>query len=140
MVCAMLLNSSNCRSLTVRLTVSRTTCSTIHVSSFVPGSTPTLPPYHHCAAVGIEIGVESIYAARASWPGSHPTGISGDRSSPLGWKTGVPAERFWPLGWNNVGASRFRRDRLRLRRHVRVWAPVIACKTKVANDNLALAA
>jgi hypothetical protein len=39
-----------------------------------------------------------------------------------------------------VGASRFRRDRLRLRRHVRVWAPVIACKNKVANDNLALAA
>ena len=39
-----------------------------------------------------------------------------------------------------MGASRFRRDRLRLRRHVGVWAPVIACKTKVANDNLALAA
>jgi len=39
-----------------------------------------------------------------------------------------------------MGASRFRRDRLRLRRHVGVWAPVIARKTKVANDNLALAA
>ena len=39
-----------------------------------------------------------------------------------------------------MGASRFRRDRLRLRRHVGVWAPVIARKTKVANNNLALAA
>jgi hypothetical protein len=26
------------------------------------------------------------------------------------------------------------------RRHAGVWAPIIACKTKVANDNLALAA
>jgi len=39
-----------------------------------------------------------------------------------------------------MGASRFRRDRLRQGRHVGVWAPAIACKTKVANDNLALAA
>ncbi len=29
---------------------------------------------------------------------------------------------------------------LAVRRHAGVWAPVIACKTKVANDNLALAA
>jgi hypothetical protein len=29
---------------------------------------------------------------------------------------------------------------LAARRHAGVWAPIIACKTKVANDNLALAA
>ena len=41
---------------------------------------------------------------------------------------------------NLMGASRFRRDRLRPRRHVGGWASVIACKTKVADYSLPLAA
>ena len=73
------------------------------------------------AETGIQRRIRT--AARASWPGSHPSAFRSSEGLPL-----------------KVGASRFRRDRLRLRRHVRVWAPVIACKTKVANDNLALAA
>jgi hypothetical protein len=52
----------------------------------------------------------------------------------------MPKRQHLAAGGTKMGASRFRRDRLRQRRHVRVWAPVIACKNKVANDNLALAA
>ena len=83
----------------------------------------------------------SIWKSSRNWP-VQPIGIRHRIERARTSCTGSHLEALWdhPIESRQMGASRFRRDRLRLRRHVGVWAPVIARKTKVANDNLALAA
>jgi hypothetical protein len=53
-------------------------------------------------------------------------------------RSGHPASSVCALG--QKGGVTVSTGSLAARRHAGVWAPIIACKTKVANDNLALAA
>jgi hypothetical protein len=94
-------------------------------SEFACGGSEKAAQKHGEAGWGSQIGLQWNQQHEPVGPGSHRTL---NPAHPMD-------SRFIALG-----ASRFRRDRLRHGRHVGVWAPVIACKNKVANDNLALAA
>ena len=52
---------------------------------------------------------------------------------------GVPFDRSWSLGWL-VGGVTVSTGLQAAERHAGVWAPVIAYKNTIANNNLALAA
>jgi len=105
-----------------------------------PVPTPEAPSAQAREPIARDLAHASDEAVRR--PGlklSHPQHCKMRREG----KQGSIAKRWSSRTGNPVEGKtefRFRRDRLQHGRHVGVWAPVIACKTKVANDNLALAA
>jgi len=51
----------------------------------------------------------------------------------------IPGDRPWSLGWQSGGVT-VSTGSDAAERHAGVWAPVIAYKNTIANNNLALAA